>query len=186
MGRALILFVLGLLTAVAAPAQATGSDSKPVSEPEISDVFYRLNGGSLVPLERQTAIIKGGASGFMVMTMKVSSEFPGSRSPVRFSPASAFQFVVRSMLAASSIDFNTIYCLRQLDQKKKSRQLIIMSGHASPIGASTSTNLAQGVLPVEFARYGTSSLKLTIGSLPPGEYAVSRVYAQVVFCFGVD
>ena len=61
-----------------------------------------------------------------------------------------------------------------------------MAGHASPLGASTQTNLAQGVLPVEFAKYGDASIKLHTGPLPPGEYAVSRIYGQTVFCFGVD
>jgi hypothetical protein len=38
--------------------------------------------------------------------------------------------------------------------------LVIMAGHASPVGVSTQTNLAQGVLPVEFSKYGNGSLKV--------------------------
>ena len=39
---------------------------------------------------------------------------------------------------------------------------------------------------MEFTKCGASSLKLTSGTLPAGEYAVSKVHAQGVICFGVD
>ena len=155
-------------------------------EPEFSDVFFALDAGKLVPLERQTATIHGKASGFIVMSMKASSEFPGAKSPVRFHSDQTLDLIVRSALAPSTVDPNTLYVLRKLDPKKKSRELVIMAGHASPVGASTKTDLAEGVLPVTFARYGTSSIRMTTGSLAPGEYAISRPYAQTVFCFGVD
>jgi len=149
-------------------------------------VFFRLDAGKLIPLERQTAVIQGKASGFIVMTMKSASEFPGAKSPVRFTSDRPLEFVVRTLLASSSVDPTTLYVLRRLGTKKKSRELIIMSGRASPLGASTNSPLAQGVLPVEFSRYGTSSLKMTTAALQPGEYAVSRQYGQTVFCFGVE
>ncbi len=40
--------------------------------------------------------------------------------------------------------------------------------------------------PISFARYGTSSYRITATNLVPGEYALSRVYGQDVYCFGVD
>jgi hypothetical protein len=163
-----------------------GAAQETVSEPEFADVFFGLEATKLVPLERQTAAIQGKASGFIVMSMKASSEFPGAKSPVRFHADQPLNFVVRSALAQSTVDPNTLYVLRRLNIKKKSRELIIMAGHASPVGASTKTDLAEGVLPVTFVRYGASSIKMTTGSLPPGEYAVSRLHAQTVFCFGVD
>ncbi|HEV3334110.1 MAG TPA: hypothetical protein VG096_24155 [Bryobacteraceae bacterium] len=61
-----------------------------------------------------------------------------------------------------------------------------MAGHASPIGASTTADPAQGVVPVEFSRYGKTSLKISAGRLPAGEYALGHPYSQTVFCFGVD
>jgi len=36
-----------------------------LSEPEFADVFFRLDAGKLLPLERQTAAIQGKASGFI-------------------------------------------------------------------------------------------------------------------------
>ncbi len=157
------------------------------AEPDTTDVFYRLDGDRLVTLERQTAVIKGKTSGFTVVGMKTLSEFPGAKSSVRFPAATDLEFVVRTPLArAGTVDPNTLFCLRKLEPKKNSRQLTIMSGRASPVGASTSTNMAQGVLPVTFSKHGAGSLKLAAGALPPGEYAVSKVYGQVVFCFGVD
>ena len=155
-------------------------------EPDTSEVFYRLENSKLISLERQTATIHGKASGFIVMRMKSVSEFPGGKSPVRFHSGEPLDFVVRSALALSAVDPNTFYSLRHLDAKKKTRALVIMEGHASPVGASMQTNLAQGVLPVEFSKYSNGSIKLHTGPLVPGEYAVSHTYAQTVFCFGVD
>lgn len=155
------------------------------SEPDIADIFYRLDGDKLVPLERQTAAIQGKAHGFIVMTMKTASEFPGAKSPIRFK-SGHLDLIVRSALPVSAVDPNTIYVLRQLNPKKKTRELLMTSGHVSPLGASTTTTLAEGVLPVEFSRYGSSSLKMTTGELAPGEYAVGRPFGPAVFCFGVD
>jgi hypothetical protein len=154
-------------------------------EPEMADIFYRLDSGKLIPLERQAAAIHGGAHGFMVMGMKVASEFPGSKSPVRFNSAH-LDLIVRSIVPVTSVDPNTIYCLRKLNSKKKSRELLFMTGHASPIGGSTTTTPLEGILPVEFSKYGNSSLKMTTGELAPGEYAVGKPYGPAVFCFGVD
>lgn len=94
-----------------------------VPEPEFADVFFRLDAGKLDPLERQTAVIHGKASGFIVMSTKAASEFPGSKSPVRFRADQTLDFVVRSPLAASTVDPNTLYVLRRLNGKKKSREL---------------------------------------------------------------
>jgi hypothetical protein len=163
-----------------------GVTQETLSEPEFADVFFRLDAGKLVPLERQTAAIQGKASGFIIMSTKAASEFPGAKSPVRFSFDQSLDFIVRSPLASSTVDPSTLYVLRKLNNKKKSRELVIMAGRVTPVGGSTKTDLAQGVLPVTFARYGTSSLKMSTAPLPPGEHAVSRLYAQTVFCFGVD
>ena len=163
-----------------------GWPQEAVTEPEFADVFFRPDAGKLIPLERQTAVIQGKASGFIVMSMKSASEFPGAKSPVRFTSGQPIEFVVRTIPASTTVDPSTLYVPRKLGMKKKSRELIVMSGHASPLGASTNSPLAQGVLPVEFSRYGASSIKMTAPALQPGEYAVSRQYGQTVFCFGVD
>jgi hypothetical protein len=173
---------------LSAPAQAQTPDSQSLTEPEFSDVFFRLDtAGKLIPLERQTATIQGKASGFIVMNMKSLFEILGGQSPVRFHTGETLDFVVRSFVVTTAVDPNTVYALHRLDKKKNKREMIVMTGHASPGGASMNTNPVQGVLHVEFSRYGKSSLKITAGALAPGEYALSpHAYAQTIFCFGVD
>jgi hypothetical protein len=168
------------MLAVACFAQAVPS------EPEMADIFYRLDQDKLIPLERQSAAMHTGAHGFIVMSMKSSSEFPGAKSPIRFKSGESLAFVVRSVVPTFAVDPNTFYCLRKLVSKKKTRELVMMSGHASPIGATTTMTPAEGMLPVEFSKYGNYSLKMVAAQLPPGEYAVGRPYGPSVFCFGVD
>ena len=174
------LIALTLLALMTCAAQTE------VTEPEFADVFFRLDAGKLVALERQTATIQGKVSGFMVVSIKTASEFPGAKSPVRFPANVPLEFVVRAVFPSSGVDPNTLWALRKLGSKKKSRELVIAAGKATPFGASTKAPLAEGVLPVEFSKYGTASMKMTTTPLAPGEYAVSRQYAQAVFCFGVD
>jgi hypothetical protein len=176
------LFLVSLMfCALAGVAQET------LTEPEFADVFFRLDSGKLVPLEHQAAAIQGRASGFIVMSMKTSWEIPGTKSLVRFRSDQPLDFVVRSPLVQSAVDPSTFYFLRKLNRKKKTRELVVMNGHASPGSATINNNPAQDALPVTFARYGASSLKMTTGPLPPGEYVLSGPYGQTtVFCFGVD
>jgi hypothetical protein len=165
---------------------SSGIAQKDLAEPEFDNVFFELDAGKLIPLERQTALIQGKASGFIVMSSKAASEFPGAKSTVRFRSNQPLEFIVRSPIASTTVDPSTLYVLRRLNAKKKSRELVIMTGHAAPFSASTKTDLAQGILPITFVHYGASSLKVTTGPLPSGEYALSQVYAQTVFCFGTD
>ncbi len=155
-----------------------------VPEPEFNDVFYRLDTGKLIPLERQAVQAKGHASGFIVMSMKTSALIPGGKSPVRFRASTPQEFIVKSLLG-SYADPNTMLWLRKLTPKKDKRELVIMSGHASPVSTSVNTNMAAGTIPMEFSHFGQSSLKATV-TLPPGEYALSLMSGQFVFCFGID
>jgi hypothetical protein len=117
--------------------------------------------------------------------MRMTAEFSGAKSPVRFA-SEPLAFIVRALPYGAG-DPNATYILRKLDQKKSSRILTFMSGHFSPVGGGAATNFAQGGLPVEFVRWGEGSLKMTTGALAPGEYAVGKSYpGQAVFCFGVD
>jgi hypothetical protein len=178
------LFTLTLV-AVACLAQTA-----PPPEPETYDIFYALpkdQSAKLVSLERQQIRSKTKVSGFIVMGMKDSSEITGGRSRVRFAAGQPIEFVVRSAFAVAGIDPNTFYALRLLHNKKDKREIIFMMGHATPIGASTSSDLASGVLPVEFSKYGKSSYKVTTPALKPGEYALGgATMPQVIYCFGVD
>src|SRR6266699_2777035 len=94
---------------------ATAQTAPP--EPEFADVFFRLMNGKLTPLERQaTTKIKGSAHGFIVMSMKASSELKGGRSPVRFKAGDNLEFVVRSTVPAFvGIDPSAMYYLRRLN-----------------------------------------------------------------------
>ena len=183
-----VLLMAGMAGAILGWSQTPGIPAvkEVVTEPEFADVFFQLDAGKLVSLERQTASIQGKASGFIVMNMKASWEIPGIKSPIRFHSDQPLDFVVRSPFAQSAVDPSTFYFLRRLNVKKKTRELVVMTGHASPGGATMNNDPAHDALPLTFARYGDSSLKMMTGPLPPGEYALSRPYAQTVFCFGVD
>jgi len=178
----LVAFVNSRLGMVKAQANQPNS----VVEPEAAGVFYGLKDGKLIPLERQTAATVSKISGLFVMKMRSALEFAGAKSPVRFRAGEPLEFVVRSELAWSDLDPNARYFLHRLDERKKQRELVVMTGHFSPLGASTQTTVAQGILPVEIGKYGYSSFKLRTGPLPPAEYALSRIHGQTAFCFGVD
>jgi hypothetical protein len=167
------------LISVAAVAQS-------VSEPDIADVFYRLGAGKLVSLERQSAAVKTGAHGFIVVGMKSAQELPGVKSPIRFKAGDPLTFIVRSAVSMGMVDPGTIYFLRALAPKKKFRELVTMSGRFSPIGGGVTSTPQAGALPVDFSKYGEYSLQMKAGALPPGEYAIGKPYAPAVFCFGID
>jgi hypothetical protein len=176
-----VAMFLMFLVALTALAQA------PVKEPEFADTFAALSAsGDLVPLEHETASIRAGGGGFMVASGKAAYEIPGEKSPVRFHSAPELLFVVRSSLAQTDTDPATLYVLRKLDPKKKNREIAFSTVHATPFGGHSTINLNAGQIPLAFARYGASSYRITASNLAPGEYALSRIYGQDVFCFGVD
>ncbi len=159
----------------------------PVKEPEFADTFAALSpSGDLIPLEHATATIHAGGGGFMVASSKAAYEISGQKSPVRFHQAPELLFIVRSALAQTDTNPATLYVLRKLDPKKKTREIAFSTGHFTPLGGHATTDLNAGQLPVSFARYGTSSYRISAANLAPGEYALSRVYGQDVYCFGVD
>lgn len=175
-----------LTVAVVLSAIVPAMPQKVVPEPEFNDVFVALVDGKLMPLERETATIHAGGGGFMVVGTKAAYEVPGDKSPVRFHTGQSLVFVVKTAFASTSVDPSTFYILRRLDSKKKTREVVFMTGRFSPIGGSTKTDLSNGMLPVTFTHYGASSLKLSVDQLPPGEYALSFSTGPNVFCFGVD
>jgi hypothetical protein len=172
--------------AVAAVLTFTGLAQEIPSEPEFVDVFFLLDAGKLVPLERQATTVQTKVHGFIAMSMKTSYEIAGAKSPVRLRSDGALDFVVRSPLTRMAVDPSTQYFIWKLNSNKKARELVMMVGHASPVGATVNNNPGQGGLPLTFTRYGASSLQITAGLLAPGEYALGRPFAQTVFCFGVD
>jgi hypothetical protein len=144
-----------------------------VAEPEFNDLFFGLSQGQLVKLERQSGSIHVKMSG--PFSAKGSFAIPGAKSPVRF-PSGVVTLAVRP---ASNEDPEAWFHLRRLESKKHTREASIVK--ASVIGAS----VKDPGIPMEFAKYGTGSLKVT-AMLEPGEYAVGHAGGQTVFCFGVD
>jgi len=122
----------------------------------------------------------------MVANSKAAYEIAGTKSPVRFHSTPELAFVVRSSLSQTDVDPATLYMLRRLDSKKKSRELAFSTGRFTPLGGHATTNLNAGQVPLSFARYGASSYRVVATNLPPGEYALSRMYGQDFYCFGID
>jgi len=172
--------------AVLISSLVVGAAQQPVPEPEFAEVFVALDSGKLIPLERQTASVQGSGGGFMVASSKAAYVVAGNKSPVRFHSGQALDFVVRTAVASTTVDPGTLYVLRKMDSKKKNGEIVFSTGLFSPLAGPVNTNLAQGSLPVTFTKYGASSIKVTAGALPAGEYALSRASALDVFCFGVD
>lgn len=162
-----------------------------IPEPAFNDVFFGLDlsAGKLIALERQTATIRGKAKFGGYGGIKVASEFKPGKSPVRFKQGERPQFVVRSFAAdVSTFDPNTLYVLRTLKKKGDKRELVMTESHG-PLGLGGATaNLAEGVVPVTFEKFGEHSLKIASEKpLPPGEYALShRAGMMDLFCFGID
>jgi hypothetical protein len=158
-------------------------------EPDTDNVFYALahDPDRLIALERQTATIHTSAKWVGIgATAKSSSQLKPAKSPVRVNNAK--EFVVRSPFANTTVDFNSFYVLRSLASKGGKRELVISKTHAyMGVGSSTS-NLAEGEVPVTITKYGVHSLKITPAQpLHPGEYALSGRSAFLnLFCFGVD
>lgn len=153
-----------------------------VEEPEFSGIFYALDGTKLVQLERQNVGVQATLGGMMVMKGKAAIKFPGAHSPIRLLSAPSLGFVVRS---SSDADPGALYHLRRLETKNGEREVVILTERASPLGASAKMN-EQSIVPVEYSRYGSSSVTITATSLPPGEYAIGARGGKTVFCFGVD
>ena len=160
-------------------------------EPQYNDVFFALDSsaGKLVPLERQTSTIKGKPKFLGYGGIKVSSQFKPGNSPVRFKSGDQLEFIVRSALATvSTVDPATMYVLRVLKKKGDSRELVMTESHGPLALGGTTSNLAEGVLPVNFEKFGEHSLKIVSQNpIPPGEYALSHRSGMMdIFCFGVD
>jgi hypothetical protein len=176
-----------IMLIVAIPALANAQ----VLEPDTDGVFFALahNPDRLIQLERQTATIHTSAKWVGIgATAKSTSEFKPGKSPVRLSSGTK-EFIVRSPFAKSSADFAMFYALRSLTVKASKRELVIAKSHAYILGPTDSTsNLAEGEVPVTITRYGEHSLKIVpTQPLRPGEYALSSRAAFLnLFCFGVD
>jgi hypothetical protein len=152
-------------------------------EPEAAEIFFVLQGGHLLPLERQNGTMH---SRFMLPVAKTVIEFPCARSPVRFHSEERIEIVVRTRMRPPVADPSVYYLVRKFDSRKKVRELVFSSGYITPVGGSTKSDPRYGEISSEFSAYGDNSLKIVVGPLPPGEYSVGRSYSPMLFCFGVN
>jgi hypothetical protein len=158
-------------------------------KPEFSNVFFRLMNGNLIPLERQTATMHVHAGGFILYDATGVGEIPGPRSSVRFQHVNKFELVVRCPAGLADEDPQTLYHLRVLRTKKRTREWVFLS--ADSVGAvHTSVKIgSDSMVPTEWSKRPGNLLVMNAGSLPPGEYVVGKIQAgatAAVFCFGVD
>jgi hypothetical protein len=95
------------------------------------------------------------------------------------------QFTIKGRLG---VDPATIYELRVLKVSKDHREILIAQAHGSVLGASSTSKLEDGVLPVRFEEYGDNSYRIIPEKpLAQGEYALSvRGNVMDLYCFGVN
>jgi hypothetical protein len=179
----MVLILVGLFVTRPAVSQ---SNQAQVAEPQYVNSFSALDStGKLIELEHQNVTkfhskvkpLPGYAS------VKMSAEFKPAHSSVRLPAVS--KFVV---LGRSSLDPASLYELRVLKFTKDHREILMSQAHGTVFGASSTSNLSDGAIPIRFEEYGTSSYRIsTQQPLPPGEYALAiRGAFTDLYCFGVD
>lgn len=179
----MLLILVGFF--VTQPAVPQSSQTQ-IAEPQYVNSFSALDStGRLIELEHQSVTkfhskvkpLPGYAS------VKTSAEFKPAHAPVRLPAVSTF--VVRGR---SSLDPASLYELRVLKVTKDHREILLSQAHGTVFGASATSSMSDGAVPIRFEEYGTSSYRIsTQQPLPPGEYALAiRGAVTDLYCFGVD
>lgn len=189
MKRVLLSLILGLMAGVLQAQNATK-----VQEPEYINVFFVLNpaDGSLVPLERQTAIGRFKSKALGLGGGAISIEINGEKSPIRFKADQQPSFVVR--LASQQTDPAGAVQFFLWQSKKGVRSHPITE--VASMGLSAKDASAGASVSFDAARYGESSIRLApTKPLAPGEYALGPTMAHDAlgapqnynaFSFGID
>jgi hypothetical protein len=188
-GRAAKLAVVLLTVLTAAFAQDSASPASTTStpqEPEYINSFFLLDsGGSLKPLERQTAGVRGKVKALGYGGAETSYIVQGDHSPIRMTAGAPVAIIVK--LENHDVDPATLVNLYTLKVAKGERQLLIGKHHFL---GSTKIGAQEQQIELGFAKYGQSSVKITTSSaLPPGEYAMGlkgQTGMPLAYCFGVD
>ncbi len=161
----------------------SAQQSQKILEPEYIGVFFYLNEGKLVALERQSAESKlkikamGFGGGESILQIK------GEQSNVRFKADQKVEFVVR--VSSQSTDPVSIIQFYRFESKKGMRRLSIAKAGTMGMGAKSIVN--QNAVSFNAAKYGESSFKIVpANALLPGEYCFSGAASQDGFCFGID
>jgi hypothetical protein len=166
-----IVFTLILLgaTCVSVPVAGQVNSAKNSAEPEKIGVLYYVDAatGSLTPLERQTAKVKGRYGKTAVIS--------GDRSPVRLTSDTP-EFVVR---LASGVD-PAKFVLYPFEGNKSQRELKMVG----LLGGKTSSSSG---LSCDVTQLGQSSYRIRpVAPLPAGEYGFSPNDSNDVFAFSIE
>ena len=178
------LGLAALVTVLTLNAQIELSAPAP-AEPQYINSFYAVDASAkLIELERQTVTFHAKSKilpGYASITM--TTEFKPGRAPVRL-PANS-RFIVRGR---TQIDPVTRFELKLLKASKDHREFIMSRTHGTILGASSTSGLDEGAIPIRFEEYGAGSYRITPDSpLVSGEYALTtRGLASELYCFGVD
>ena len=157
-----------------------------VAEPQYINSFYALGSkGKLTELDHQqvTAIHVKTKPLPGYATVKVLVEFKPAHASVRLSGDA--QFVVKGR---TPLDPSSRFELRLLKVSKDHRELLMSQAHGTIVGATGTTSLDEGAVPIRFEDYGADSYRiLPAQMLSPGEYALGlRGVVTELYCFGVD
>ena len=180
---ALVLSVTVILTGM---LNAQNNKAEAGAEPQYINSFYALGAeGKLIELDHQqvTAIHVKTKPLPGYATVKVLVEFKPAHASVRLSGDA--QFVVKGR---APLDPSSRFELRLLKVSKDRREFLMTQAHGTIVGATATTSLDEGAVPIRFEDYGADSYRIVPQqTLSPGEYALGlRGVVTELYCFGVD
>ena len=146
---------------------AAGLASTAHAAEAVAEGFTGFAADGAIPLERQTAVMKSKTRDPVGAVMVNFYQLWGSRSRVRFTPATVPSFVVNGPADADPL---TRYALFRLAVAKGARHL--ETGRTIPNGQTNLNIQARSKVAFTAARYGADFFKLEVAApLEPGEYA---------------
>lgn len=150
-----------------------------VAEPEYVGDIIAIEGGAVIPLEKQRVSNRARAG---ALRARASNEIEGIASPVRLSQQ-PLVFIVRH--ETNSVNPTQIINVFRLDTNDRRETRFIETGST---GAFSSQSMDIAFLPFDSERHGESSYRITLqGELEPGEYAITLEGSRDVFnLFGLD
>jgi hypothetical protein len=175
--------LLSLFLCVAALAQ----QPKPV-EPDFSGLFFFLQpDSSLRPLQPEIVGAYIINPGFVPGRKEIVAEIEKEHSALRVTAAAMLPIVVR--LERTNTEPANVVALQRLEISKDKRTYQMAK---QGIIGRQKTTMQQTQIPLNFAKYGENSVKITPQStLPPGEYVISMHPPSIerlviAYSFGVD
>lgn len=151
-----------------------------IKEPEYKGNMVLVDGATGRPLEKQKMSGKAQTRFSKSQTLAI---IQGLTSPVRINAGISLQILVRAQ--DNSVDPVQIINFFKLtaDPDKKERFLLL----TRQVAFAAKEAMKIEMIPFTSDKFGTSSYLLTVGKLPPGEYALTLEGSREVFnMFGVD